>query len=40
VRKALWSEKYFIRSVGEEVSSEVICPYVKYEQQKQIGFEF
>jgi len=35
-----WSDGYFVRSVGDKVTSEVICRYIKYQQQEQLSFEF
>ena len=35
-----WSDGYFVRSVGDKVTSEVIRRYVKYQQQEQLSFEF
>jgi putative transposase len=45
VRKQLWggefwSDGYFVRSVGDKVTSEVIRRYIKYQQQEQLSFEF
>ena len=34
-----WSDGYFVRSVGDKVTSEVIRRYVKYQQQEQLSFE-
>ncbi|MGD0918210.1 MAG: IS200/IS605 family transposase [Thermodesulfobacteriota bacterium] len=36
----LWSDGYFVRSVGDKVTSEVIRRYIKYQQQEQLSFEF
>ena len=35
-----WSDGYFVRSVGDKVTSEVIRRYIKYHQQEQLSFEF
>jgi putative transposase len=35
-----WSDGYFVRSVGDKVTSEVIRRYIKYQQQGQLSFEF
>jgi putative transposase len=35
-----WSDGYFVRSVGDKVTSEIIRRYIKYQQQEQLGFEF
>ena len=45
VEKQLWggelsSDGYFVRSVGDKVTSEVISRYIKYLHQKQLGFDF
>ncbi len=34
----LWSDGYFVRSVGNEVTPEVVCRYIKYQHQEQLGF--
>ena len=31
-----WSDGYFVRSVGDKVTSEVIRRYIKYQQQEQL----
>ena len=36
----LWSDGYFVRSVGDKVTSEIIRRYIKYQQQEQLSFEF
>jgi putative transposase len=38
--RELWSDGYFVRSVGDKVTSEVIRRYIKYHQQEQLSFEF
>ena len=35
-----WSDGYFVRSVGDKVTSEVIRRYIKYQQQEQLSFGF
>ena len=35
-----WSDGYFVRSVGDKVTSEIIRRYIKYHQQEQLSFEF
>ena len=35
-----WSGGYFVRSVGDKVTSEVIRRYIKYQQQEQLSFDF
>lgn len=44
VRKQLWggefwSDGYFVRSVGDKVTSEVIRRYIKYHQEEQLHFD-
>ena len=36
----LWNDGYFVRSVGDEVTSEVIRRYIKYQHQEQLVFDF
>lgn len=36
----LWNDGYFVRSVGDKVTAEVIRKYIKYQHNEQIGFEF
>ena len=36
----LWSDGYFVRSVGDKVTSEVIRRYIKYQHQEQLAFDF
>ena len=36
----LWSDGYFVRSVGDKVTSEVIRRYIKYQHQEQLVFDF
>jgi len=45
VKKQLWGgeflgDGYFVRSVGDKVTSEVIRRYIKYQQQEQLCFDF
>ena len=35
-----WGDGYFVRSVGDKVTSEIIRRYIKYQQQEQLCFEF
>ncbi len=35
-----WSDGFFVRSVGDKVTSEIIRRYIKYQQQEQLSFEF
>ena len=35
-----WSGGYFVRSVGDKVTSEVIRRYIKYQHQEQLSFDF
>ena len=35
-----WGDGYFVRSVGDKVTSELIRRYIKYQQQEQLSFEF
>ena len=34
-----WSDGYFVRSVGDEVTSEVIRRYIKYHHGEQLHFD-
>ena len=36
----LWNDGYFVRSVGDKVTSELIRRYIKYQQQQQLSFDF
>jgi len=36
----LWNDGYFVRSVGDKVTSEVIRRYIKYQHQEQLVFDF
>ena len=36
----LWNDGYFVRSVGDKVTSEIIRRYIKYQQQQQLSFDF
>ena len=45
VKKQLWGGEfwgggYFVWSVGDKVTSEIIRRYIKYQQQEQLCFEF
>ena len=45
VRKELWagefwSDGYFVRSVGDEVTTEVIKRYIEYHHSQQLAFDF
>ena len=33
-----WSDGYFVRSVGDEVTAEVIRKYIEYHEHKQLDF--
>ena len=35
-----WSDGYFVRSVGDEVTADVIRKYIEYHEHKQLVFEF
>jgi putative transposase len=35
----LWNDGYFVRSVGDKVTSPVIRRYIKYQQQQQLKFD-
>jgi len=35
-----WSDGYFVRSVGDEVTAEVIRKYIEYHDHKQLVFDF
>lgn len=35
-----WSDGYFVRSVGDEVTAEVIRKYIDYHEHKQLVFDF
>lgn len=36
----LWSDGYFVRSTGDEVTSEVIRQYIRYQHKRQLSFDF
>ena len=36
----LWNDGYFVRSVGDKVTAEVIRKYIRYQHDEQIGFRF
>jgi putative transposase len=35
-----WSDGYFVRSVGDKVTAEIIRRYIKYHQEEQLHFDF
>ena len=35
-----WSDGYYVRSVGDEVTAEVIRKYIDYHEHKQLVFDF
>ncbi len=36
----LWNDGYFVRSVGDKVTAEVIRKYIRYQHDEQIDFRF
>jgi putative transposase len=45
IKKQLWggelsNDGYFVRSVGDKVTSEIIRRYIKYQHQQQLSFDF
>ncbi len=36
----LWNDGYFVRSVGDKVTAEIIRKYIQYQHDEQIGFRF
>ena len=36
----LWNNGYFVRSVGNKITSGVTRRYIKYQQQEQLIFDF
>jgi len=38
--REFWSDGYFVRSVGDKVTSEVIRRYIRYQHQEQLSFDF
>jgi len=36
----LWSDGYFVRSVGDEATKEVIIRYIEYHHSKQLVVDF
>ena len=36
----LWNNGYFVRSTGDEVTSEVIRKYIRYQNKQQLSFDF
>ncbi|UCD70584.1 MAG: IS200/IS605 family transposase, partial [Syntrophobacterales bacterium] len=39
VEEQLWSDGYFVRSVGDKVTSEVIRQYIESQHQEQLDFD-
>jgi len=35
-----WRDGYYVRSVGDEVTGEVIRKYIEYHEHKQLIFDF
>ncbi len=35
----LWNDGYFVRSVGDKVTSEIIRRYIRYQHQQQLSFD-
>jgi putative transposase len=35
-----WSDGYFVRSVGDKVTSDVIRRYIKHQHHEQLSFDF
>ena len=35
-----WEDGYFVQSVGDKVTSQIIRCYIKYQQQYQLSFDF
>ena len=35
-----WSDGYFVRTVGDKVTSDVIRRYIKYQHHEQLSFDF
>lgn len=38
--EALWNDGYYVRSVGDKVTAEVIRKYIRYQHDEQIGCRF
>lgn len=36
----LWSDGYFVTSVGDQVTTEIIKRYIEYHNTKQLAFDF
>ena len=36
----LWNDGYFVRSVGDKVTTEVIRKYIKFQHKQQLSFNF
>jgi len=39
-RWEFWSDGYFVRSVGDGVTADVIRRYIEYHEHKQLVFDF
>ena len=35
-----WSDEYFVRTVGDQVTTEIIRRYIEYHNSKQLAFDF
>lgn len=35
-----WSDGYFVRTVGDRVTTEIIKRYIEYHNTKQLAFDF
>ena len=35
-----WSDGYFVRTVGDQVTTEIIRRYIEYHNSKQLAFDF
>ncbi len=35
-----WSDGYFVRTVGDQVTTEIIKRYIEYHNSKQLAFDF
>ena len=35
-----WSDGYFVRTVGDQVTTEIIKRYIEYHNSKRIDFDF
>ncbi|HEX3033691.1 MAG TPA: IS200/IS605 family transposase, partial [Thermodesulfobacteriota bacterium] len=36
----LWSDGYFVTSVGDQVTTEIIKRYIEYHNTEQLAFDF